>query len=56
MKKEIAKRIHAVKIKEIAICSLSRTKAAEIISSGAAELDYECEERCDRSVSEGDVA
>jgi RNA-binding protein YlmH len=36
-----------------ALCSLSRAKAAEIISSGAAELDYECEERCDRNVSEG---
>ena len=36
-----------------ALCSLSRAKASEIISAGLAELDYECEERCDRGVSEG---
>ena len=34
-----------------ALCSLSRAKAAEVISAGLAELDYECEERTDRQVS-----
>ena len=34
-----------------ALCSLSRAKAAEVISAGLAELDYECEERTDRQIS-----
>lgn len=33
-----------------ALCSLSRAKAAEVISAGLAELDYECEERTDRQI------
>lgn len=33
-----------------ALCSLSREKAKETITSGAVELEYECEERPDREV------
>ena len=33
------------------LCSLSRAKAAEVISAGLAELDFECEERADRTVT-----
>ncbi len=36
-----------------ALCSLSREKAKELVTSRLVELDFECEERPDREISEG---
>lgn len=38
-----------------ALCSLSREKAAELVSSGLAEVNYFCEKRVDHRLSAGDI-